>query len=866
MADEESRPLLNEGTNRPRSTDGSSSHADRPIRAFELSSESTPLLVRRDDGDIVAYGTAPRRASASSSASETSRLHKYSKRWNGRIKWQFLCALVTMIPVVSILVFVYVAPAVVKEYAKEAAIFKPTDISINSTTADGVRTRIQGKFVLDADRVQKQGVRTLGRLVTWISREVETGQSEVQVYLPDYGNILVGTASLPSIKVNVQNGHTNNVDFLADLTAGDLQGIRAVADDWIEGRLGQLRLNGKAIVHLKSGLLSLGEKIVTHSVTFEDKDFPALPDVKISKLNVYDVDTPGGSGTLAFDVSLTASIDSPLSLAIPSLGFELLVPNCSPGDPNILVADAITKEFQVKPGRSAVVNVAGTMQTLSDELTKSCPGREDSPLDFLVKSYMNGRPTTVYIRGGDNPSLKTPPWLADILKGVTVPMPFTGHALDDLVKNYTMSDVHLSLPDPFAEPDSEESYPRISALVKVLVAMPEQINLHIDIPHVRANADVFYHGKKLGVLNLPKWQPANASYIKDTDGFPALLVNFAMKDAPLRVTDEDALTEILQSLIFEGKSVDLRVVAAVDAEVATKLGQFAVRGIPAEGAIQVKPPFSGSFDKLMPRLESVEVGSTTYSSMLVKTRVNVTNPTQYSASVPYADFMMMYNGTKVAHITALDIALAWKADATVHVDVMWEPSEAGQDGVEAGREFLSKCVSGSNITVTVQGHEGTIPALPKLGRALSKLGFEFQLPRMSIPGSPKTPDGDNGDRRFIQEATLHLWSSTAEFTLFSPLPKTLIDITSVEAKAYYLEHEEVGSIDYSTPFQVPPGVSKTPRLPVEMNPDGIGYDALKRALGGSLELDAMATVGVRVGQYEATIDYHSKGIQANVKF
>jgi hypothetical protein len=196
-------------------------------------------------------------------------VHKYSKRLSGRIGWQFLCAFVTLTAVVSILVFAYVAPAVVKEYAKEAAVLNPTDISINSTTEDGVRTRIQGKFVLDADRVQKRSVRTLGRLVTWISREVETGQSEVQVYLPDYGNILAGTASLPSIKVNVQNGHANNVDFLADLVAGDFVGIRAVADDWIEGKLGQLRVNGKAIVHLKSGLLSLGEQILTDSVTFK---------------------------------------------------------------------------------------------------------------------------------------------------------------------------------------------------------------------------------------------------------------------------------------------------------------------------------------------------------------------------------------------------------------------------------------------------------------------------------------------------------------------------------------------------------------------------------------------------------------------
>ena len=158
-----------------------------------------------------------------------------------------------------------------KQYAVDAAVFKPTNISVESATADGIQARIQGDLVLDAGRIKKAPVRNLGRFVTWIGREAETGQSEVEVHLPEYGNVLVGTASLPSIKVNIQNGHINHVNVLADLVAGDIPGIHAVAVDWLEGRLGHLRLQGTATVPLRSGILSLGEQTITHSITFHGR-------------------------------------------------------------------------------------------------------------------------------------------------------------------------------------------------------------------------------------------------------------------------------------------------------------------------------------------------------------------------------------------------------------------------------------------------------------------------------------------------------------------------------------------------------------------------------------------------------------------
>jgi hypothetical protein len=101
--------------------------------------------------------------------------------------------------------------------------------------------------------------------------------------------------------------------------------------------------------------------------------------------------------------------------------------------------------------------------------------------------------------------------------------------------------------------------------------------------------------------------------------------------------------------------------------------------------------------------------------------------------------------------------------------------------------------------------------------------------------------------------------------LFSPLTNTTIEVTSVEAQAFRNHDEKVGTINYYEPFSVSPGISHSPRLPVDLNLGGIGYGDLRRAVGGSLDLDTVAKIGVRVKDYEDIIHYHGKGIKAKVK-
>ena len=111
---------------------------------------------------------------------------------------------------------------------------------------------------------------------------------------------------------------------------------------------------------------------------------------------------------------------------------------------------------------------------------------------------------------------------------------------------------------------------------------------------------------------------------------------------------------------------------------------------------------------------------------------------------------------------------------------------------------------------------------------------------------------------------MHLLTSTATFTLISPLPKTTIYITSVHAIAFYNHTIPVGLLDHELPFAVPPGKSTTPRISVIWNINGAGYDVIHDALGGTLKLDAKANASVKIDNWEERLWFVGGGIGAHV--
>lgn len=262
MSDSEREPLL--------SAAGS---ADLPdIRVNDESLESTPLLASssgapRYDGeqhDDAHNDTASVHSRELDTASTIKSAKGKPIRWPSVIAMMILSCFA-----VSVMVLAFFVPAAIEQYAKQAIVIEPTNLSLVSITANGVRARIQANFRLDGQRVENVHVRRIGRAATWLVGELGTEETKINVYLPEYNNVLLGTAAVPSLTVAIADGRNNEVDILADLIPGEAEGIRSIANEWLEGRLETVRVKGTADIEVKAAGIPLGTHSIAEYMTFE---------------------------------------------------------------------------------------------------------------------------------------------------------------------------------------------------------------------------------------------------------------------------------------------------------------------------------------------------------------------------------------------------------------------------------------------------------------------------------------------------------------------------------------------------------------------------------------------------------------------
>ncbi|KAJ0346411.1 hypothetical protein KNSL1_007519 [Colletotrichum chrysophilum] len=792
MSDETERTPLLTPKGKGKAEDDSSMSETAPLLS---GSSGTPRYDgERDDPDKASFcceicrspQPPPSISGASLAGSHSS--HTSLKEKKSSTPWASIISIVVLATLaVCIMLVAFFVPAAVEEYAKQAAVVEPTNLSLESITTNGVRARVQANFKLDGSRVQDPTSRRIGKLTTWIVRALGTEQTKVGVYLPEYNDVLLGTAVVPPLSISIVDGQTTKVDFVAELSPGDAEAYRKVANEWLDGKLDQLKVLGKADIPLKSGILPLGTHAVSEILTFEDSD---------------------GRSAVGADVAITAFNEYPISLDVPELGFEVLIPNCNSFDPYILVADATTEPLTIRPHAEVTANVSGIIRELPKDLTRVCPNSKSSPLDKFLDQYMHGEAATVYVRGRKVPDSKTPGWVGDILSEIMVPVPFPGQGFDNLIKSFSLTDVNFQLPDPMADPDDDDGNPKVSGTVQVLAGLPKEMNFDINVTNMRATADVMYQHRKLGELNLEKWQAANSTKIEDAKKKePLLKITSRVENAPLNITDGDVLTDVMQKLLFGGKEVMLDVKAGVDIKVNTALGNLVLKDIPAEGKIPVKPLPGKAIGSVRPQVGDVKIIDTSETSLTLEALVNITNPTPYSAFVPYVNIHIAKDGTILGSATAENLNVVRGNNTNMVVTAKWDPTTHGDAGRRIASDLISEYLSGRNVTFDVKAHRGTLPSVPIIGEALSKLNITIAAPKLDLPGDGDEEDGKKKGH-FIRDATFHVLSSTATFTLVSPLTYNTIYVDWVNATAYYNHTEKVGHILYDLPFAAPPATRK----------------------------------------------------------
>ena len=188
----------------------------------------------------------------------------------------------------------------------------------------------------------------------------------------------------------------------------------------------------------------------------------------------------------------------------------------------------------------------------------------------------------------------------------------------------------------------------------------------------------------------------------------------------------------------------------------------------------------GHLASFSPKVGSLEILDTTASTLIIQARMNITNPTEYSATVPYVNINLLSNETILGHATAKNVSVVPGPNHDILVTALWDPkTPSGEKGLAVGRELLSQYISGQdkgpsfdrifvdkpstgfNTTLTLKTHNGTIPNQPSLGVALSSLEIEIPTPKLTAPKNPNHLPGDDDDDddddkapHFIDDATV----------------------------------------------------------------------------------------------------------------
>lgn len=272
--------------------------------------------------------------------------------------------------------------------------------------------------------------------------------------------------------------------------------------------------------------------------------------------------------------------------------------------------------------------------------------------------------------------------------------------------------------------------------------------------------------------------------------------------------------------------------------------------------------------QLAPKVGNIVILDTTADWILLQALVNITNPTPYTASIPYVTAHIICNGSVIGEVMADDLELTTGNNTNLLVRAKWDPSMGGAGAKLIARDLVSQYISGFNTTLGVRAHRNSIPGQPIIGEALSHFNITIPTPHLALPGDPASDPSDPSSEKgshFIRDATFHLLSSSATFTLASPLLYNTVYIEHINATALYNHSEPIGRIVYDLPIAAKPGLSQTPKLPVDWSVGSIGRDKVREALGGGLKLDASANVVVRLGNWREKLWFVGRGIGAGVR-
>ncbi|KAF9583308.1 hypothetical protein BGW38_009782, partial [Lunasporangiospora selenospora] len=641
-----------------------------------------------------------------------------------------------------------------------------------------------------------------------------------------------------------------------------------------------------------------------------------LQDAALVSLSLPGDDPQGG-----ITMSSTARIKNPskiVSLRMGRVTFGIFLPSKAHPDVDLYkIAEVQCAELRLDAEQSHDISLAGRLFHMDDwilvetgqsgqllpKIAKGSLGSEKEVLlGELMSRFIQGTNSTIQVRALASKDANLPRWLAESFKSIALSMVFPGSPTKDFIRSLNMNQLHFG----FAEsPKNHQEWDDpLSALINGNLSsqlqLPPNVTFPIKVLKMKPRVQMLTgQGVEMATMNLPTFLPTLSSQEESI-----LNVQLAIEKPVQLEVNQKHLPEFYQFLndSFINDKIVLGVAGDALALVETGLGTFELGPISFHVNTTQKgkflPPFFfffltglGGLITTPPILESLDVVDSTNESLTIQANLTLWNPSNISASLGDLSFLWAYNGYLIGIATVPGAQLV-TGNNTIECIGMLDPTihcrkqghrksrflslgqtDFGEDNGgcnpdlarNASREFMSRYISGDNRTsIHILGYEGST-RIPLLQSMLSTFAIESTLPTI--------------EQNFLLSSTLYLLTSSLVLELQNPLD-AVITVLYLNATASFKD-EPLGHVlvdferDASTPKPIiipandhqneTSGYTKTPRLPASFYMSSVGYEALKRALGGTLEVDVDCHIKAKVGAMIMWVDYARENVPTNVR-
>ncbi|KAJ1958677.1 hypothetical protein GGI12_004672 [Dipsacomyces acuminosporus] len=494
----------------------------------------------------------------------------------------------------------------------------------------------------------------------------------------------------------------------------------------------------------------------------------------------------------------------------------------------------------------------------------------------IAKTIGSGKEIELIVSGADpNKYTTVPLWLRHALYRLRLPVgtstlsiPNTLPSMDGIVKDIVASRLYAywSADDSF--------YPWIGVSGQTVFELPNPTGADISIevqslvPHLELlDQDM----RSFATVD----SPATPFQIKQLAPMTfALQCDFDRLGIRAISGKEHQFTDTMRHAITDRHLV-LGINGTLDVTLLTSLGKLHIDEMPfhafvdhrfePQGAEQhddkAKLSNPGTGTKLS--VSRMHITHTTADKIASEIDLAIVNPFSYGAYITDLAMQIRYAGLHLATVGVRELSLGQGTNnVTLYVDFHNHPADPRQ------QMFFLEATSGKKLSIEIAGFPNCTSIAP-LEASLYRFSQKIKLDLSKF--------GDGGRSvsdsfpRVLREVIFHLFAVSAEATVVNPVSGADIWLQNIEATGYYKEDTHLGTLQYDfTKDALPQGVLlpfnqevTTPWMPIAANQTSIGWGLVRKALGGSLDVDVFTNMQLLVGEAQFNITVVGKG--ANVK-